>query len=53
MCIVVKYGILLVDFAQESLNRGAPLKQSILHAVDLGTRPILMDVQATIKQRRE
>lgn len=46
MGIVVKNGILLVDFAQESLNRGVPLKQAILHAVDLRTRPILMTAAA-------
>jgi multidrug efflux pump subunit AcrB len=46
MGIVVKNGILLVDFAQEALARGAPLKQAILQAVDLRTRPILMTAAA-------
>lgn len=46
MGIVVKNGILLVDFAQEALNRGVPLKQAILRAVDLRTRPILMTAAA-------
>jgi multidrug efflux pump subunit AcrB len=46
MGIVVKNGILLVDFAQEALTRGVPLKESILRAVDLRTRPILMTAAA-------
>jgi multidrug efflux pump subunit AcrB len=46
MGIIVKNGILLVDFAQEALNRGVPLKQAILQAVDLRTRPILMTAAA-------
>jgi multidrug efflux pump subunit AcrB len=46
MGIVVKNGILLVDFAQEALDKGAPLKQAILSAVDLRTRPILMTAAA-------
>jgi multidrug efflux pump subunit AcrB len=46
MGIVVKNGILLVDFAQEALARGVPLKEAILQAVDLRTRPILMTATA-------
>jgi multidrug efflux pump subunit AcrB len=46
MGIIVKNGILLVDFAQEALSRGVPLKQAILQAVDLRTRPILMTAAA-------
>ncbi|MBN8777731.1 efflux RND transporter permease subunit [Thiomonas arsenitoxydans] len=46
MGIIVKNGILLVDFAQEALGRGVPLKQAILQAVDLRTRPILMTAAA-------
>lgn len=46
MGIVVKNGILLVDFAQEALAKGTPLKESILQAVDLRTRPILMTAAA-------
>jgi len=46
MGIVVKNGILLVDFAQEALTRGVPLRQAILQAVDLRTRPILMTAAA-------
>jgi multidrug efflux pump subunit AcrB len=46
MGIVVKNGILLVDFAQEALSRGVPLKEAILTAVDLRTRPILMTAAA-------
>jgi multidrug efflux pump subunit AcrB len=46
MGIVVKNGILLVDFAQAALARGVPLKQAILQAVELRTRPILMTAAA-------
>ena len=46
MGIIVKNGILLVDFAQQALRRGVPLKQAILQAVDLRTRPILMTAAA-------
>ena len=46
MGIVVKNGILLVDFAQEALARGVPLRDAILQAVDLRTRPILMTATA-------
>jgi multidrug efflux pump subunit AcrB len=46
MGIVVKNGILLVDFAQEALAQGVPLKEAILRAVDLRTRPILMTAAA-------
>lgn len=46
MGIVVKNGILLVDFVQEALARGMPLKQAILQAVELRTRPILMTAGA-------
>jgi len=46
MGIVVKNGILLVDFAQEALARGIPLRKAILQAVELRTRPILMTATA-------
>lgn len=46
MGIVVKNGILLVDFAQAALARGVPLKEAILQAVNLRTRPILMTAAA-------
>ena len=46
MGIVVKNGILLVDFAQASLDRGVPLREAILQAVELRTRPILMTAAA-------
>jgi multidrug efflux pump subunit AcrB len=46
MGIVVKNGILLVDFAQEALARGVPLREAILQAVELRTRPILMTATA-------
>jgi len=46
MGIVVKNGILLVDFAQAALARGVPLREAILQAVNLRTRPILMTAAA-------
>jgi multidrug efflux pump subunit AcrB len=46
MGIVVKNGILLVDFALEALAQGVALKEAILRAVDLRTRPILMTAAA-------
>jgi len=46
MGIVVKNGILLVDFAQEALAQGVALKEAILRAVELRTRPILMTAAA-------
>jgi multidrug efflux pump subunit AcrB len=46
MGIVVKNGILLVDFAQVALDRGVPLRAAILQAVELRTRPILMTAAA-------
>ncbi len=46
MGVVVKNGILLVDFAQEALAQGTPLREAILRAVELRTRPILMTAAA-------
>ena len=46
MGLVTKNAILLVDFAQAALGRGVPLRQAILQAVDLRTRPILMTAAA-------
>jgi multidrug efflux pump subunit AcrB len=46
MGIVVKNGILLVDFVQEALARGTSLKEAIQSAVKLRTRPILMTAAA-------
>jgi len=48
MGIVVNNGILLVDFIQTALARGADLDDAILQAVRLRTRPILMTAGSTI-----
>jgi multidrug efflux pump subunit AcrB len=48
MGIVVNNGILLVDFIQEALAKGRPLREAIVQAVQLRTRPILMTAGATI-----
>lgn len=48
MGIVVKNGILLVDFIQVALAEGKPLNDAILQAVQLRTRPILMTAGSTI-----
>ena len=48
MGIVVKNGILLVDFIQTALAEGRPLNEAILQAVQLRTRPILMTAGSTI-----
>ncbi len=46
--IVVKNGILLVDFIQVALEKGVALREAILQAVELRTRPILMTAGSTI-----
>ena len=46
MGIVVKNGILLVDFAQVALAEGKSLHDAVLQAVELRTRPILMTAGA-------
>ncbi len=48
MGIVVKNGILLVDFIQVALAEGKSLRDAILEAVQLRTRPILMTAGAVI-----
>jgi len=48
MGIVVNNGILLVDFIQAALAEGKPLREAILQAVQLRTRPILMTAGSTI-----
>ena len=48
MGIVVKNGILLVDFIQVALAEGKELREAILQAVQLRTRPILMTAGSTI-----
>ncbi len=46
MGIIVKNGILLVDFTQKALRRGVSLKAAIQQGVALRTRPILMTATA-------
>ncbi|HHB13437.1 MAG TPA: efflux RND transporter permease subunit [Chromatiales bacterium] len=48
MGIVVKNGILLVDFIQVARAEGKDLRTAILEAVRLRTRPILMTAGSTI-----
>ncbi len=48
MGIVVKNGILLVDFMQVALGEGRDLRTAILEAVRLRTRPILMTAGSTV-----
>jgi multidrug efflux pump subunit AcrB len=46
MGIAVNNGILLIDFARRAQERGAELKEALLQAVELRTRPILMTAGA-------
>ena len=46
MGIIVKNGILLVDFAKVAMEKGASVPDAILQAVNLRTRPILMTAGA-------
>ena len=46
MGIIVKNGILLVDFAKVAMEQGKNARDAILEAVDLRTRPILMTAGA-------
>lgn len=46
MGIIVKNGILLVDFAKVAMEEGAGVREAILQAVELRTRPILMTAGA-------
>jgi multidrug efflux pump subunit AcrB len=48
MGIVVKNGILLVDFIQTALAQGQDLRSAILESVRLRTRPVLMTAGSTI-----
>lgn len=47
MGIVVNNGILLVDFAKEGMARGNNVRDALLEAVSLRTRPILMTAGAS------
>ena len=46
MGIIVKNGILLVDFAKVAMEEGKSVREAILQAVELRTRPILMTAGA-------
>ena len=46
--IVVNNSILLIDFIEQALLRGTPLKEAIVGAVRTRTRPIFMTVACTI-----
>ena len=48
MGIVVNNGILLVDFAKIGMARGMPLRDALLEAVKIRTRPILMTAGASV-----
>ena len=47
MGIVVNNGILLIDFARRAQNECKGLKEALLEAVELRTRPILMTASAS------
>jgi len=48
MGIAVNNGILLIDFAKQARLKGAGLKEALIKAVELRTRPILMTAGASI-----
>ncbi|WP_278184586.1 efflux RND transporter permease subunit [Desulfofarcimen acetoxidans] len=45
--IIVKNSILLIDFTEEALGQGTPLREALLKSVTLRTRAILMTAFAT------
>jgi len=47
MGIIVNNGILLVDFARVAMKRGSSVREALLEAVSLRTRPILMTAGAS------
>ena len=47
MGIIVNNGILLVDFARVAMKRGSTVREALLEAVSLRTRPILMTAGAS------
>jgi multidrug efflux pump subunit AcrB len=47
MGIAVNNGILLIDFAKKAMADGKELKESLIQAVELRTRPILMTAGAS------
>ncbi len=47
MGVVVNNGILLVDFAKQSLQRGLALREAVLESVSKRTRPILMTAMSS------
>lgn len=46
--IVVNNSILLIDFAEKALEKGASLREALEGAVKIRVRPILMTASATI-----
>jgi len=47
MGIAVNNGILLIDFTKEAMAEGTELKEALIRAVELRTRPILMTASAS------
>jgi multidrug efflux pump len=46
--LITKHGILIVDFANQSRERGMPVREALLEAAGLRLRPILMTTGAMV-----
>jgi multidrug efflux pump len=46
--LITKHGILIVDFANQSRDRGTPIREALLEAAGLRLRPILMTTGAMV-----
>ncbi len=46
--LITKHGILIVDFANQSRERGMPIREALLEAAGLRLRPILMTTGAMV-----
>lgn len=46
--LITKHGILIVDFANQSRERGTPIREALLQAAGLRLRPILMTTGAMV-----
>jgi multidrug efflux pump len=46
--LITKHGILIVDFANQSRERGTPIREALLEAAGLRLRPILMTTGAMV-----
>ncbi|HVR67877.1 MAG TPA: efflux RND transporter permease subunit [Verrucomicrobiae bacterium] len=46
--LITKHGILIVDFANQSRERGTPVREALLEAAGLRLRPILMTTGAMV-----